>query len=164
MIENIRQDHCYTTELIDSLQEARVRTLDLVADLDDQQLIGPRLRIVNPLRWEIGHVAYFEEFWCLRHFHGEQPILAEADVLYDSARVAHDIRWDLPLPSRQDTLDFMRQVLDRVIESSLLSNDEQINGYDQSYFLQLANKRSFSRYPSNEHRYCDPRAPTIAFR
>jgi len=138
MIENIPQDHCHNPELIDSLQEARNRTLDLVADLDDQQLIGPRLRIVNPPGWEIGHVAYFQEFWCLRHFRGEQPILAEADGLYDSARVAHDTRWDLPLPSRRDTLDFMRQVLERVIEASLRPNNDPINGYDWSYFLQLA--------------------------
>jgi ergothioneine biosynthesis protein EgtB len=126
------------SELLDSLQEARERTLNLVADLDDHQLIGPRLRIVNPLIWEIGHVAYFQEFWCLRHFQGEQPILAEGDRLYDSAQVSHDTRWDLPLPSRQATLDFMQQVLERVIESNPSSTDKQIEGYDQRYFLQLA--------------------------
>src|ERR1041384_6826752 len=138
MAQSISQTRLTTTELLDSLREARRRTLDLVADLDDQQLIGPRLRIVNPLRWEIGHVAYFQEFWCLRHFQGAQPILAEGDRLYDSARVAHDTRWDLPLPSRQDTLAFMQNVLDRVIESAYSSTDKQIDGYDQSYFLQLA--------------------------
>src|SRR6267143_450720 len=134
MADSISQYRRTNTELLDSLQEARVRTLDLVADLDDQQLIGPRLNIVNPLRWEIGHVAYFQEFWCLRHFQGERPSLAEADSLYDSARVAHDTRWDLPLPSRQDTLAFMQQVLDRVIESTSSSTDKQIDGNDQSYF------------------------------
>jgi iron(II)-dependent oxidoreductase len=124
--------------LVQSLREARVRTLDLVADLDDQQLIGPRLSIVNPLRWEVGHVAYFQEFWCLRHFQGEQPILGEGDLLYDSARVSHDTRWDLPLPSRRETLDFMERVLDHVIESTASPNEKQIDGYDQKYFLLLA--------------------------
>lgn len=138
MAHSISQARCTIPELLQGLREARVRTLDLVADLDDQQLIGPRLSIVNPLRWEIGHVAYFQEFWCLRHFQGEQPILAEGDSLYDSARVAHDTRWDLPLPLRQYTLAFMQQVLDRVIESASSSTDKQIDGYDQSYFLQLA--------------------------
>jgi iron(II)-dependent oxidoreductase len=132
------QDRRALPELLDSLHEARHRTLDLVVDLEDQQLIGPRLRIVNPLKWELGHVAYFQEFWCLRHFQGEQPILEEGDRLYDSARVSHDTRWDLPLPSRRDTLDFMQRVLDRVIESSSSSTEKQINGYNQNYFLQLA--------------------------
>jgi ergothioneine biosynthesis protein EgtB len=125
-------------ELLQGLREARGRTLDLVADLDDQQLMGPRLSIVNPLRWEIGHVAYFQEFWCLRHLQGEPPILAQGDSLYDSARVSHDTRWDLPLPSRQDTLSFMQQVLDQVIGSTSSATNKRIDGYDLGYFLQLA--------------------------
>jgi len=138
MSQGTTQAGCTIPDLLRNLREARARTLDLVSDLDDEQLIGPRLGIVNPLRWEIGHVAYFQEFWCLRHFRGEQPILDEADQLYDSARIPHDTRWDLPLPSREDTLDFMQRVLDRVIESNLSSTDKQIDGYDQRYFLQLA--------------------------
>ena len=86
------QEQGINTQVLDSLREARVRTLDLVVDLEDQQLVGPRLRIVNPLIWELGHVAYFQEFWCLRHFQGEPPVLSEADQLYDSARVSHDTR------------------------------------------------------------------------
>lgn len=138
MAQSISQERCTIAELLQSLREARVRTLDLIADLDDHQLIGPRLSIINPIRWEIGHVAYFQEFWCLRHFQGKQPILTEGDRLYDSARVAHDTRWDLPLPSRQATLNYMQQVLDHVIETNQSSTDKQIDGYDQTYFLQLA--------------------------
>jgi iron(II)-dependent oxidoreductase len=84
------------TFLLESLREARRRTLALVADLDDQQMIGPRLAIVNPLRWEIGHVAWFQEYWLLRHLLGRSPTLAAGDSLFDSAKVAHDTRWDLP--------------------------------------------------------------------
>ncbi len=125
-------------EILSDLREARIRTLDLVADLDDGQLMGPRLRIVNPLRWEIGHVAYFQEFWCLRHFRGERSILDRSDTLYDSARIAHDTRWDLPLPSLRDTMSFMQQVLDRVIELNQTSTDKKLGGYGQNYFLELS--------------------------
>jgi iron(II)-dependent oxidoreductase len=138
MVQSTSQSRSTIPELLQGLREARGRTLDLVADLDDQQLMGPRLSIVNPLRWEIGHVAYFQEFWCLRHLQGEQPILAQSDSLYDSARVSHDTRWDLPLPSRQDTLSFMQQVLDQVIGSTSSATDKRIDGYDLGYFLQLA--------------------------
>ena len=63
------------SELIATMREFRDRLLGLVADLDDRQLIGPRLAIVNPPLWEIGHVAWFQEFWALRHLRGERPIL-----------------------------------------------------------------------------------------
>ena len=48
--------------LIGNLMDARARTLELVHGLDDQQLMGPRLETVNPLLWEIGHLAWFHEF------------------------------------------------------------------------------------------------------
>ncbi len=125
-------------EIIDSLVEARTRTLALVEDLDEARLMGPRLRIINPLLWEIGHIAFFQEFWCLRHFHQHQAMLSNGDELYDSARVHHDTRWDLPLPSRADTLEYMRRVIERVIESNLAPSNKRIEGYGQNYFLQLS--------------------------
>ncbi len=103
-------------ELADHVLDARSRTCELVADLDDAQLLGPRLPIVNPLLWEIGHVAWFQEKWVLRHALGEPPIRPDGDALWDSAAVAHDTRWDLPLPTRRDTLDYLTQVRDRVLE------------------------------------------------
>src|SRR6266508_5420922 len=107
-----------TGELLEALKETRKCTLELVADLNDEQLIGTRLLIVNPLRWEIGHVAWFQEFWVLRHLAGQPPILEYGDGLYDSARVAHDTRWDLPLLSREETIAYMAEVINRVIEMS----------------------------------------------
>ena len=78
--------------------------------------MGPRLPIVNPMRWEIGHVAWFQEFWALRHARGEEPIRRDGDLLYDSARVAHDTRWSLPLPSVRETLAYAEEVLERVVD------------------------------------------------
>ena len=100
--------------LINSMEDARRRTLTLIEGLDAAQLMGPRLPIVNPLRWEIGHTAYFYEYWILRRHLGLEPVLAAADSLYDSISIAHDDRWDLPLPSLEDTLAYMRAVHDRV--------------------------------------------------
>lgn len=104
--------------LIEILKDARRRTLELVAGLDSDQLIGPKLDIVNPLLWEIGHVAWFHEYFALRRLDGRAPLLPGADALYDSSTVHHDTRWDLPLPSLEDTLDYMARVLD-VLASKL---------------------------------------------
>lgn len=110
--------------LRDWLQDARQRTLELISDLDDQQLMGPRLEIVNPLLWEIGHVAWFQEKWVLRHLYKRRPIRSDADALYDSIAIPHDVRWDLPLPSRRETLAYMAAVQEEIL--SLLSGTEEL--------------------------------------
>lgn len=128
-------------ELASALQEGRARTLELIADLTDEQMIGPRLAIVNPLRWEIGHVGWFQEYWVLRHFPKEPPNRREGDSLYDSARIAHDTRWDLPLPSKADTLAYIQQILNRVLEKRRSSEPEagrSADGYNEAYFVRLA--------------------------
>jgi gamma-glutamyl hercynylcysteine S-oxide synthase len=102
-------------ELISLMREFRSRTRGLVADLDERQLIGPRLSTVNPPLWEIGHVGWFQEFWVLRHLRRQKPLLENGDQLYNSTDIAHDVRWDLLLPSRADTWQYLDEVLDRVI-------------------------------------------------
>jgi iron(II)-dependent oxidoreductase len=102
--------------LAEWVSDARERTCALIADLTPGQLLGPGLPHVNPLLWEIGHVAWFQERWVLRHAAGQPPIRADGDALYDSAAVPHDTRWDLPLPGLDETLRYMGQVRDRVLE------------------------------------------------
>ena len=122
------------TQLMEMVREARERTFGLVADLTDEQLMGPRLAIVNPLRWEIGHVAWFQERWTLRD-RGQLPsMLSNADALYDSAAIPHDVRWDLPLPSREETLAYLRSARDRLLER--LSEGDPTE--ELTYFVLLA--------------------------
>jgi iron(II)-dependent oxidoreductase len=115
------------------LEDARGRTLSLIEDLSDQQLLGPHLAIVNPLLWEIGHVAWFQEKWVLRRS-GQPSLRPDADALYDSSAVAHDTRWDLLLPARARTLAYMRQVLERVLDRLHGRGPTQ----EEAYFPQLA--------------------------
>jgi len=96
--------------------DARQRTFDLVCDLSDEQFRVPLLRTINPFLWEIGHVAFFQEYWVLRHAAGRAPMRADGEALYDSAKVAHDTRWHLRLPSRAETVRYMEDVRDRVLD------------------------------------------------
>jgi gamma-glutamyl hercynylcysteine S-oxide synthase len=104
-------------DLIAIMHEFRARTLDLVADLDDQQMIGPRLPTVNPPLWEIGHVAWFQEFWVLRHLRKQKGLIENGDQVYNSTDVAHDTRWELLLPSRDATLRYMEAVLSHAVDA-----------------------------------------------
>lgn len=99
-----------------ALLEVRSRTLALVEDLDSKQLMGEVLPTVNPLRWEIAHAAYFHETWVLRHLGGQKPLNKEADELFDSISIHHHDRWDLPLPSLENTFAYMNNVLQQELE------------------------------------------------
>jgi ergothioneine biosynthesis protein EgtB len=105
-----------TAELLRLLHDTRERTLALVADLHDAQLEVPRLDLVNPLRWELGHVAFFYEMFVLQLLGQTAPLMPEAENMYDSFKVDHADRWLLPLPSRLHTLEYMQRVFDAVAE------------------------------------------------
>jgi iron(II)-dependent oxidoreductase len=117
----------------DWLLDARGRTLSLVADLSDEQLLGPRLPTVNPLLWEIGHLAWFQEKWVLRDGGRLASLRDDADVLYDSTAIPHDTRWDLPLPRRAETLDYMQRVQELVLDRIKRRLDER-----RAYFVLLS--------------------------
>jgi iron(II)-dependent oxidoreductase len=102
--------------LAEAVIDTRRRSLELLGDLDRDQLLGPRLPIVNPPLWEMGHLSWFGEKWVLRHAGKCPPLRSDADSLYDSSAVPHDTRWDLPLPTRAKTMDYMNQVKERILE------------------------------------------------
>ncbi len=105
--------------LAQRLRAARARTQSLISDLDGQRLLGPQLTIVNPPLWEIAHLAWFQEYWCLRYRAQADfapSLIVQADSLYDSARVPHATRWQLPLLPFDAVLRYMAAVLERVLE------------------------------------------------
>ena len=123
--------------LAGELTASRARSTQITRDLRGEQLLGPKLAIVNPPLWEIGHVAWFQEHWCLRYRGSDaiaDSILSGADALYDSAKVAHDTRWDLPLPNIEQTHAYQSNVLERVLRR--LEREPENAGLQ--YFVQLA--------------------------
>tara|TARA_A100001388_G_scaffold223196_1_gene174007 strand:- start:238 stop:1569 length:1332 start_codon:yes stop_codon:yes gene_type:complete len=126
-----------TAQLTAMMQDARQRTLELVEGLSADQLMGPKIQTVNPLRWEIGHVAYWYEYFISRSLDGEKSLLgARADELYDSIAVAHDTRWDLPLMSLEDTLSYMQGVMDRLVDRlGTISQDNMASESDSFIYL-----------------------------
>jgi gamma-glutamyl hercynylcysteine S-oxide synthase len=120
-------------DLVAQLRETRLRTRRLTEDLSWAELLGPRLDIVNPVLWEIGHVGWFHEYWTLRHAHGHAPLIEGEDRLWDSSNVPHATRWQLDLPDRAGTFGYMADVLAR--------QEERLGGMvddEARYFYELA--------------------------
>ena len=119
------------------LRASREHLAKITAGLDGGRLLGPKLPIVNPPLWELGHVAWFQEYWCLRRS-GENVasdcIVRGGDALYDSAKVAHDTRWDLPLPGLEAARSYQAEVLERVLERLQREPENR----ELHYFAQLA--------------------------
>jgi gamma-glutamyl hercynylcysteine S-oxide synthase len=117
--------HYNATQLAGALQEARARLKSLVNNLTDAQWNVPQQPGINPVAWEIGHVAWFAEWWTRRGPHAvdaaghtvaqQPPVHAGPDALFDSSRIAHADRWKATLPARAAVLD----VLDAQLNESL---------------------------------------------
>ncbi len=121
-------------ELVQQLCDARTRELELLSDLSDEQLLGARMRIIEPPIWEMGHVGWFQERWILRNLDKADALRNDSDFLYDSFNIPNAERWELAFPSRQETLDYLGAVLERCIRrlDSREPTDEEI------YFYRLA--------------------------
>jgi len=134
-----------------ALREARERTRRVADDLAGERELGPKIAIVNPPRWELGHVGWFQEYWCLRGGSEERAsILPNADALYNSATVPHETRWSLPMPSFRETLQYRDAVLDKVIKEAA-----------DAYFVELALRHEEMHaeafhYTRQTHGYPDP--------
>ncbi len=136
-MQNVMQDFT-PPPLQEWLLDTRHRSLALYADLDGARLLGPRLNSVNPPLWEIGHLGWFQEYWCLR-YQGENQVplpslLANSDTLYNSATLAHDIRWDLPLPDIDETQRYLENVIEGVLERL----EKEPDNPSLRYFAELA--------------------------
>ncbi len=107
------------------MRDSRATTLARVTRRDDAAWRMPEQPGVNPVAWELGHLAWFAEFWILRGPHAlngdgfvdaaRPPRIAGPDAVFDSARLAHGERWRTPMPPR----DALRARLDEQLAACI---------------------------------------------
>ena len=114
-------------QLAKALQDARNYTLALFdcflsAGLDAPARV-PYLTVVNPPLWELGHVAWFSEWFVLREAPSSHPaaarypsLLSQADNWFDSNTVVHHTRWQLNLPDAAALKQYGDEVLKRILD------------------------------------------------
>jgi gamma-glutamyl hercynylcysteine S-oxide synthase len=114
-------------QLAAALQDARQRTLTLfecflAADLGVPDHV-PILPIINPPLWELGHIAWFAEWYVLREAQSSNPaaaqrpsLLSRGDDWFDSNTVPHRARWSLDLPGPGALKMYCHEILDRVLD------------------------------------------------
>ncbi|TWI69958.1 ergothioneine biosynthesis protein EgtB [Pseudoduganella lurida] len=138
-----------TQQLAEAMQDARHYTLALfdcfaAAGLDVPANV-PQIRIVNPPLWEIGHTAWFAEWFILREALSSHPadaqspsLLTKGDDWFDSANVPHRSRWTLDLPSTGGVKTYCHEVLDRTLDK--LTREANVDEALYPYRLALAHE------------------------
>jgi len=100
-------------EIASEMEEVDRRSRELLADLSDEQLRVPYERGINPPIWELGHVAFFYEYFLLRQQGGKAARMPGYDEVWDSFEIVHKHRWTPGVvPDKATMLDYYSRVLD----------------------------------------------------
>lgn len=119
-----------SSQLAAALQDARHYTLAMFDGFAsrglDRSSKVPRLAIINPPLWELGHIAWFAEWFVLREAASSAPdsakrgsLLTCGDAWFNSNTVPHAARWELDLPASGQLKTYCHEVLDRVLDRLL---------------------------------------------
>ena len=121
--------HAGPDALAAALQASRRDTLDTLAQYEAALpgLTVPHHADLNPPRWELGHIHWFAQHWLARNperargsradplAQRSTALAPDDDRLFDSSRVPHDSRWQLPLPDLAALRAMLAQGLDRTL-------------------------------------------------
>jgi len=145
----VRARRADAAQLAGLLVDARRHTLATLGAyeraLGAEGIAVPYSPQLNPPRWELGHVGWFQEWWLRRNpqrMRGAAadpdtarppPRRAGADSWFDSSRVPHRDRWQLPLPSA----DALRDDLARGLDDTLTLLRDSAADDDALYFYRL---------------------------
>ena len=100
---------------MDALVQARERTLALVAELDDETLHRPLDPIMSPLVWDLGHIAAYEDLWCVHRLAGEPLLREDLAAVYDAFETPRPARAGIELLRRDEALAYMEAVRERTL-------------------------------------------------
>ncbi len=113
-------------EIASLLEEARERTLLLVAPLTDEELETQHDPLMSPIVWDLGHIAHFEEVWLVEKVEGEDTGSEGLRGAYDPFAHPRAERGSMALPGgravRRKLAEIRRAVLDCLEEVDLATD------------------------------------------
>jgi iron(II)-dependent oxidoreductase len=101
--------------VVERLRVARQRTLALVAGLDHDALHRPLAPITSPLVWDLGHIASYEDLWCVSRLGGEPLLRPDLAAVYDAFETPRVVRGEIELLGYDDALAYMEAVRRRTL-------------------------------------------------
>jgi iron(II)-dependent oxidoreductase len=102
--------------IADRLAEARRRTYELIAPLNDEQLNRVYSSILSPLAWDLGHIANFEELWLVQTIGDREPLHGDLGRFYDAIENPRKTRGELPILRDAELRAYLGDVRERTLE------------------------------------------------
>ena len=126
------------------MEEARARTLQLVAPLSDAELNRVYSPILSPLAWDLGHIANFEELWLVQTVGHLEPLDGDLGRFYDAIENPRSTRGELPILRGEQLRAYLDDVRERTLqvlgEMDLESADDPLLADGFVYELILAHE------------------------
>ena len=141
-----------------ALQEARERTLAIVAPLSREDMERVHDPLMSPLVWDLAHIAAYEDLW-IGHRLGSQELLRpELAAMYDAFETPRAVRGDLPLLDLDGALEYLADVRERTEATlegehelvELVLRHEQQHNETMLQAIELAGLRSAPGMPRAE--------------
>ena len=104
------------TAFEEALQEARERTLALVAPFSAAEMACVQHPLMSPLDWDLGHIAAYEDLWLVHRHGGEELLRGDLADLYDAFETPRAVRGEIPFLRGQDVFDYLAAVRRRTLE------------------------------------------------
>ena len=99
-----------------ALEEARRRTLSLVAPFSDDELERVHSTLLSPLVWDLGHIAAFEDLWIVHRLGGRPLLREDLAHVYDAFETPRANRGDLPLLRPPAAREYLEEVRARALD------------------------------------------------
>jgi iron(II)-dependent oxidoreductase len=103
--------------VVTGLEDARARTLGLLAPIGDADLVRQVSPLMSPLVWDLAHVGHYEELWLLRNVAGAAPTDEQFDDIYDAFKHPRRDRPSLPILGPTEARAFVASVRSRVLDA-----------------------------------------------
>jgi iron(II)-dependent oxidoreductase len=117
-------------EIVNSLTEARRRTLGLLDPIDEPVQRSQVSELMSPLCWDLAHIGHFEELWLVRELTGATPTVERYDDVYDAFKHPRRDRPSLPIldpaAARAFDAEVRRRVLD-ILACTALDHDDPLH-------------------------------------
>ncbi|MBV9832681.1 MAG: DinB family protein, partial [Marmoricola sp.] len=84
-------------QISQDLAEARRRTEELLAPLDDERMTTQFDQLMSPPVWDYAHIGVFEDLWLVQTLSGSAPVDEELQTTYNAIETPRVVRGHLKL-------------------------------------------------------------------